>query len=190
MFENVIADIRRAGNFREGAQLRLRDVLLWSWKSFGLQALVVYRFGRWLGRLRRRPFGWAVAMPLYPVYRLLTAFIHRAYDIRLDQSADIEGGLYISHFGGIEVRNCRVGPHCAIYQQVKLIPDTAAGRGPWIGERVFFGPHTRVCGDIRVGAGSAIGSGSVVLQDIPPNALVIGNPGQVIDTNCDNSEFL
>jgi len=100
--------------------LRQIDVPRLLWIHYGLQALVIYRFGRWLESMRKHHYGWIIADPLYPIYWVLSICVRKAYSINLEQSADISPGLYISHFGGIEVKNCRIGPHCAIYQQVKL----------------------------------------------------------------------
>jgi acetyltransferase-like isoleucine patch superfamily enzyme len=33
---------------------------------------------------------------------------------------------------------------------------------------------------IRIGAGSIVGAGAVVIEDVPENAVVVGNPARVI----------
>lgn len=38
---------------------------------------------------------------------------------------------------------------------------------------------TILCG-ITIGAGAMIGAGSVVTRDVPPNAVIVGNPGRII----------
>jgi acetyltransferase-like isoleucine patch superfamily enzyme len=38
---------------------------------------------------------------------------------------------------------------------------------------------TILCG-ITIGAGAMIGAGSVVTRDVPPQAVVVGNPGRII----------
>ena len=40
---------------------------------------------------------------------------------------------------------------------------------------------TIVCG-VTIGEYAFIGSGSVVTKDVPPFALVVGNPGRIIGT--------
>lgn len=186
MFENIRADTMRALHRRKEP-----NVLRLLWESHGLQALIIYRFGRWLSDIRKRRYGWAIAVaPLYPAYWMLSVLVRKAYGIALDQSADIAPGLFIYHFGGIEVRNCRIGPRCTIYQQVKLGPTEATYRGSVIGEGVYIGPHAQICADVSVGDGVTISAGTVVTQDIPDRCLVVGNPGRIVQRNYDNSAVL
>jgi serine O-acetyltransferase len=190
MFENIRADRMHYHNIgrRVGDEHSPLNILLLLWRRFGFQSLVIYRFGHWLGSLRKHRYGWVVAMSLYPVYWVLSVFVRKAYGIHLDQSADIAPGFCIMHFGGIEVRNCRIGPHCRIHQQVKLGPDKITGKGSVLvlGSGVVIGSHARICADVTIGDGVTIGAGAVVTQDIPANCLVLGNPGRIAQWNYDN----
>ena len=38
----------------------------------------------------------------------------------------------------------------------------------------------KVLGAVRIGEGSKIGAGSVVLKDVPPHSTVVGVPGRVV----------
>jgi serine O-acetyltransferase len=189
MFENIRADIMRA---RRWSEIRSpTDGLRLLWSSSGLQALVIYRFGRWLSNLRKHRFGWAIAVPLYPAYWLLSVLVRKAYGIYLAQSADIAaGGLHIYHLGGIEVKNCRIGPRCTIFQQVKLGAAETKDGGLVIGEGVYIGPHAQICADVSIGDGATIGAGSVVTQDIPSHCLVLGNPSRIVLRDYDNHTIL
>jgi putative colanic acid biosynthesis acetyltransferase WcaF len=44
------------------------------------------------------------------------------------------------------------------------------GRSAWVTTRAFIGPG------VTVGEGAAIGAGAVVLQDVEPNSVMVGNP--------------
>ena len=44
----------------------------------------------------------------------------------------------------------------------------------WIGEQVCILPG------VTIGYGSVIGCGSVVVKDVPPNSIVVGNPARVV----------
>ena len=45
-----------------------------------------------------------------------------------------------------------------------------------IGDDVWIGANSTVCGGVTIGKGSVIGAGSVVTKDIPANVVAVGNP--------------
>lgn len=52
---------------------------------------------------------------------------------------------------------------------------------PDIGHDVFIGHQVILLPSVRkIGTGAVIGSGAVVSQDVPPYAVVVGNPGRVV----------
>lgn len=48
-----------------------------------------------------------------------------------------------------------------------------------IGVNCFIGADATVLGNIRVGHGSVVGANSLVLRDVPPFSLVVGNPAKI-----------
>lgn len=49
-----------------------------------------------------------------------------------------------------------------------------------IGDCVWFGNRVTVIGGVNIGEGAIIAAGSVVVKDVPPCAIVGGNPAKVI----------
>ena len=49
-----------------------------------------------------------------------------------------------------------------------------------IGDYVWFGNRVIVTGNVNIGEGAIIAAGSVVCKDVPPLAIVGGNPARVI----------
>lgn len=186
MFNRIRTDLSRySGNPDAGAgHVPLHTILT----SFGLHATITYRFGRWLVAGQDHALRW-LRLLLYPVYWLMSSYVRFAYGIRLEMSADIGPGLLLWHFGGVRLRNCRLGEYCTIHQRVTIGP-SGSERGPWIGDRVWVGPHARVEGSYSVGSGATIGAGTVIDQDVPESAVVIGNPGRIVNRNHDNSRLL
>jgi serine O-acetyltransferase len=111
------------------------------------------------------------------------------YGINLALSAHIGPGLYIGHFGGIELRNCRLGARCSIGQQTK-IGRPAEVNGPKIGDRVWIGSHSHVFGAIVIGDGATLGAGALVTTDVSARSLCLGRPARVAMRDYDNSAFL
>lgn len=57
----------------------------------------------------------------------------------------------------------------------------ASSKGPIIVEDdVWIGNNCTILSGLRIGRGAVIGSGAVVAKDIPPYAVVIGNPAKVV----------
>lgn len=51
---------------------------------------------------------------------------------------------------------------------------------PVIGDNVICGAHVLIIGGVRIGNNVVVGAGSVVVKDIPDNAVVAGNPARII----------
>ena len=49
-----------------------------------------------------------------------------------------------------------------------------------IGDCVWFGNKVTVLGGVTIGEGAIIAAGAVVTKDVPPLAIVGGNPAKVI----------
>ena len=49
-----------------------------------------------------------------------------------------------------------------------------------IEDDVFVGMEALILKGVTVGEGAVVGAGSVVTQDVPPRAVVAGNPAQVV----------
>lgn len=152
----------------------------------GLQASLVYRFGRLLFAGKTQPWCWPLLALGAPVYLAAAALIRGCYGIRLYMSAQIGGGFYVAHFGGVEVANCRLGERCSVGQQSKVGSRTAAD-GPEVGDGVWIGAHAKVLGRVRVGDGATIAPGARVTKAIPARAFVVGDPGRIVFRGYDNT---
>lgn len=61
---------------------------------------------------------------------------------------------------------------------------------PIIGDNVTICANSTVIGKIRIGNNVLIGAGSVVIDDVPDNAVVVGNPAKVVSYNgADESRY-
>lgn len=88
--------------------------------------------------------------------------------------------------------NCKIGNHVWILPQVYIGNDTEigdytimtesvthAGEGV-VKEGVYIGLNSSIIENITIGEWSLIGMGSVVIRDVPPYSVVVGNPARVI----------
>lgn len=187
-FDDLRADVLRY--FPTGRTLGRTAIVRRILLRPGFQAVAVYRLGHWLRGRIRQPAWWLPAVLLVPGYAALQLYVRWVYDIHLDPRAEIGAGLYIGHFGGIRLTRCRVGCHCAIQQEVQVLPAATAAAGPEIGDHVWIGAHAEILGPVRVGERVTVGAGAVVSQDVPAGCLVLGDPARVVRWNYDNSSFL
>lgn len=186
MMEAVRRDIER---YLRGSTGDRRARVLAITTSCGLQAVLTYRFGRWLLLTQRKH--WPLLPLLVPgwiLYALGVLVTRAGYGIHLALSADIGPGLCIWHFGGIDVRDVKIGANCAIAQHTRIGCESG-GKHPVIGDRVWLSPHVRIVGPFTIGDGATIGAGVTISEDVPAAVLVVGNPARVTLQAYDNSAF-
>jgi acetyltransferase-like isoleucine patch superfamily enzyme len=112
----------------------------------------------WLNVLRYRLLGIKIGKGSY-------ISVHANIDLRrgkviIGNNVEIASGSYIlSHTG---------------YQPVK------EGKMTILEDNVKIFVNSVVLPGIRVGKNSIVGAGSVVMKDVPPNVMVLGNPARVI----------
>jgi serine O-acetyltransferase len=103
--------------------------------------------------------------------------------IEIHPAATIGRRVVIDHGMGIVIgETATVGDDCLLYKGVVLGGTSLERtvRHPQIGNGVVLGSDACVLGAIRVGDRARIGSGSVVVRDVPAEATVVGVPGRVI----------
>jgi serine O-acetyltransferase len=137
----------------------------------GFHAVWFHRLAHWLWR-GRLPL---LARCLSHVARLVTG-------IEIHPAARLGPGLFIDHGMGVVIgETAEVGENVTIYQGVTLGGTSLekTKRHPTIGNNVVIGAGAKILGPFKVGDDSRIGSGSVVVKEVPPNSVVVGVPGRV-----------
>ena len=138
----------------------------------GFHALQAYRVANWLWRKGREE------LALYLQNQISVVF---AVDIH--PAAQIGKGIMIDHATGLVV-----GETCVIEDNVSLMQSvTLGGTGKETGDRhpkvrrgVLISAGAKVLGNVEIGEGAKVGSGSVVLDDVPAHTTVAGVPAKVV----------
>jgi serine O-acetyltransferase len=103
--------------------------------------------------------------------------------IEIHPGAHIGRRVVIDHGMGIVIgETATVGDGCLLYKGVVLGGTSLERkvRHPQIGRDVVIGSNACILGAIHVGDHARIGSGSVVVREVPAEATVVGVPARVI----------
>lgn len=120
-------------------------------------------------------------IPLLP--RLLSYLVRFLTGIEIHPGAKIGKGFFIDHGMGVVIgETAEIGDNVTLYHGVTLggTGKEKGKRHPTVEDGVVIGAGAKVLGNIRIGRGSRIGAGSVVLRDVPPNSTVVGVPGVIV----------
>ncbi|MCM3719730.1 serine O-acetyltransferase [Fictibacillus phosphorivorans] len=168
MFSTIKEDIRVVFEKDPAARSSLEVILTYS----GLHAI-------WAHRLAHKLF----KRNLLFLARLISQISRFFTGIEIHPGAQIGRRFFIDHGMGVVIgETCIIGDDVTIYQGVTLggTGKEKGKRHPTIEDHVLVATGAKVLGNITIGKNSKVGAGSVVLQNVPPNATVVGIPGKVV----------
>jgi serine O-acetyltransferase len=170
VLHEVASDVASARD-RDPAARRIGTVeILTGWA--GVQALLAHRVAHALHDS---------GVPLAPT---AIAYASRAVTgVEIHPAARIGADFFIDHGSGVVIgETAEVGDCVTLYQGVTL-GGTGFARGkrhPTLEDNVTVGSGAKLLGPIRVGHGAKIGANTVVINDVPSNTTVVGNPGHPV----------
>lgn len=128
-----------------------------------------------LSRMRESARRWHVPGANHAL-RLATTVL---YSIEIGNTVELGEGVNFAHTLGTVI-----GGTSKVGARVKFMGNNTVGTAkdngcPVIEDDVVVGCGARVLGPIRVGKGAFIGANAVVLDDVPPGAVVTGIPARV-----------
>lgn len=138
----------------------------------GLHAIWIHRLANWVWKKKLKLLG----RFLSHISRFLTG-------IEIHPGAQLGPGFFIDHGMGVVIgETAEVGENVTLYHGVTLGGTSwkKEKRHPTIEDNVIIGANATILGPITVGTNSKIGSGSVVVKDVPPNSTVVGVPGRIV----------
>ena len=122
-----------------------------------------------------------------PIAPRTIAYLSRAVTgVEIHPAARIGDGFFIDHGSGVVIgETAEIGDRVTLYQGVTLGGTglESGKRHPTVGDDVTVGAGAKLLGPISVGAGAKVGANTVVVDDVPPGATVVGNPGHQVRLN-------
>jgi serine O-acetyltransferase len=106
--------------------------------------------------------------------------------IEIHPGAQIGRRFFIDHGAGVVIgETSEIGDDVLMYQGAVLGGSSSERikRHPTLGNGVVIGANAVILGNIHVGDGAKVGSGSVVVESVPPGATVVGVPGRITRIN-------
>lgn len=114
------------------------------------------------------------------IFRILFACLRMLTDCHINPKAQIDKGLVLHNFAGIELDPESVGENLTVNQNVCVGKDYLDKRRPRLGNNVFVGAGAKILGDIEIGNNVVIAANSLVISSIPDNCSVVGNPAKIV----------
>jgi sugar O-acyltransferase (sialic acid O-acetyltransferase NeuD family) len=130
---------------------------------------------------------WPASLPL-PRNRMISL---------IDPSTFVSHGAQIG-IGCVFYPNCFIGYNACVGDHVFSLTGCTINHDDVIEDRVVFASGVTLAGSVhvetgcylgqscsvrqllRIGKGSMIGMGAVVIRDVPPDSVVVGNPGRLL----------
>lgn len=139
----------------------------------GLHAIWAHRVSHWL---------WGRNLKL--LARWISQLARGFTGIEIHPGATIGPGFFIDHGMGVVIgETAEIGMDVTLYHGVTLGGTSLAKgkRHPTLRDGVVVGAGAKILGAIEIGACSRIGANAVVVKPVPPNTVVAGVPGRVVE---------
>jgi serine O-acetyltransferase len=170
MFKRIREDIKAVFERDPAARSILEVICCYP----GLHAVWLQKISHWFWIHR-----------LYFIGRFISHIARFLTGIEIHPGAVIGRRVFIDHGMGVVIgETAEIKDDVTLYHGVTLggVSLEKVKRHPTVEENVVIGSGAKVLGPFTVGKGSKIGSNSVVVKEVPPNATVVGVPGRMVMT--------
>jgi sugar O-acyltransferase (sialic acid O-acetyltransferase NeuD family) len=96
-------------------------------------------------------------------------------DVKVGKHCIINSGAVVEH-------------DCVLENFVHISPNAALAGNVFIGEGTLVGIGSSIIQGVKIGKWVTIGAGTVIINDVPDYAVIVGNPGKIIKYNSTENE--
>jgi len=168
VFKTIRADIYSVFDRDPAARSVLEIIFCYP----GLHAVWFYRIAHWF---------WTHGF--YLLGRFTSHLGRFLTGVEIHPGAKIGQKFFIDHGMGVVIgETAEIGDNVTLYHGVTLggVTWDKVKRHPTLDDNVVIGSGAKILGPFTVGKGAKVGSNSVVVKEVPPNATVVGIPGRVV----------
>lgn len=115
--------------------------------------------------------------------RLVSWLARFLTNVDIHPGATIGARFFIDHGAGVVIgETAEIGDDVTLYHGVTLggISLSPGKRHPTLADGVLVGAGAKILGPITIGTGARIGANSVVVENVPADATVVGIPGRIV----------
>jgi acetyltransferase-like isoleucine patch superfamily enzyme len=104
------------------------------------------------------------------------------HHVRIGNGVRLHSNVFVPEMSVLEDL-CWLGPNVVLTNARYPTSHSAKQQlaGPYIEKGARIGANTTILPGIRIGAYALVGAGAVVTLDVPPEAVVVGNPARIIN---------
>jgi len=129
-----------------------------------------------------------LTIPYLIFYRI---FVEWILCIELPWNTQVGKGLCLFHGQGLVVNDGTIiGENITLRHNItignKKLLDGTYSNSPTIEDNVDIGSNVVILGDITIGQNSVIGAGTVIVKNVEPNSIMVGNPARNINNSKEN----
>jgi sugar O-acyltransferase (sialic acid O-acetyltransferase NeuD family) len=95
-------------------------------------------------------------------------------------AAAVLGAAVRAGAGCLVNRSCSIAHHVVLGDYVTTGPGVVVAGSCRIDDEAFLGTGAVLAPEVHVGVGAVVGAGAVVLSDIEPRTVVVGNPARLL----------
>ncbi len=105
------------------------------------------------------------------------------HHVRMGDGVRLHSGVFVPEYSVLE-DECWLGPGVILTnaRYPRSRGAKASLQGPRVRRGAKIGAGAVLLPGVEVGADAVVGAGAVVVRDVPPRAVVVGNPARVIKT--------
>lgn len=126
-------------------------------------------------------------------YRILLYRYQVKYGFQIYPETKIGEGFYLGHWGTVIINpEVRIGKNCNIAAGVTIgRTNRGSKKGvPTLGNEVWVGTNSVIVGKITIGNNVLIAPNSYVIEDVPDNYVVTGNPAILIPNENATEDYI